>query len=210
MNASTRSVLEAVSVILTGILHLIFVEALNAKALFIAFALTAWTGYIALRVRKDRRLLGFWGFSRNNFQRTFTASSLIASAGVLVMAVTAVSRGSLPVHWHMLILFLLYPVWGVIQQFLVQALVAGNLSKGSGFSSSPWFVTVVCALLFAVVHLPDVTLAIGTLILGLAFTPIYLKWRNLWPLGLYHGWLGVFVYYWVLNRDPWTEVFGTL
>ena len=125
------------------------------------------------------------------------------------MAVIAWSRGSLLFHWHMLVLLLLYPIWGVIQQFLVQALVAGNLSKASGFSSSPWFVTVVCAVLFAVVHLPDLTLAIGTFFLGLAFTPIYLKWRNLWPLGLYHGWLGVFVYFWVLHRDPWLEVFGS-
>jgi hypothetical protein len=45
--------------------------------------------------------------------------------------------------------------------------------------------------------------------LGLAFTQIYLRWRNLWPLGIYHAWLGVFAYFWVLHRDPWLEVFGS-
>lgn len=208
MNVSTRSLLETASVIITGILHLAFVEALNAKAVFIALALIGWTGYIAMRVRKDRHLLRLWGFRRDNIRRTFIASSFISTIGMLVIAVIAMSRGSLTVHWHMLILLLLYPIWGVIQQFLVQALVAGNLSGASGFIGSRWFVTVVCAVMFALVHLPDLTLAMGTFLLGLAFTPIYLKWRNLWPLGLYHGWLGVFVYFWVLNRDPWIEVFG--
>jgi hypothetical protein len=58
------------------------------------------------------------------------------------------------------------------------------------------------------VHLPDFRLATATFVLGLALTPIYLKWRNLWPLGIYHGLLGVLFYFWVLERDPWIEVFG--
>ena len=124
------------------------------------------------------------------------------------MAGIALSHSSLSFHWHMIPLLLFYPVWGLIQQFLVQALVAGNLSGTSGVVGAPWFVTIVCAGLFAVVHLPDLVLAICTFLLGLAFTPIYLKWRNLWPLGIYHGWLGVFVYFWVLNRDPWLEMLG--
>jgi hypothetical protein len=44
------------------------------------------------------------------------------------------------------------------------------------------------------VHLPDMTLAGATLVLGAAFALIYLRWRNTWPLALYHGWLGVFFY----------------
>lgn len=68
--------------------------------------------------------------------------------------------------------------------------------------------TVTAALLFGAVHLPDLRLAAATCLLGAVFTLIYLRWRNLWPLGLYHGWLGVFFYYWVLRRDPWAEMFG--
>jgi hypothetical protein len=210
MNISTRSLLETASVIVTGILHLIFVEVFGARAVFITLALIAWTIYIVVRVRKRRELLRLWGFRRDNIKSTFIVSSFITAFGILLMASTAMSRGSLALHWHMLVLLLLYPIWGVIQQFLVQALVAGNLSRASGFIGSPWMVTIVCAVLFASVHLPDLTFAIATFLLGLAFTPIYLQWRNLWPLGLYHGWLGVFLYFWVLNRDPWIEVFGRL
>ena len=210
MKISTRSGFEIAGVILTGLLHLIFEEALNAKTAFIAFALIGWSGYIVLRVRKNRQMVGLWGFRRDNFRKTFLVSSAIGSIAMLGMAVIAIYRGSLVVHWHMLALLLLYPIWGMIQQFLVQALVAGNLSKSSGLLGSRWFVTIVCAVLFSLVHVPDPTLATGTFLIGLAFTPVYLKWRNLWPLGLYHGWLGVFVYFWVLQRDPWVEVFGRL
>jgi hypothetical protein len=53
MNLSTRSLVETGSVIVTGILHLIFVGVLNAKAVFIAVALIGWSGYIAVRVRAE-------------------------------------------------------------------------------------------------------------------------------------------------------------
>jgi len=209
MNLSTRSLVETGSVIVTGILHLIFVGVLNAKAVFIAVALIGWSGYIAVRVRNDRRLLEVWGFRCANIRSTFIISSFATAIGILAMAVIALTQKSLSFHWHMLPLLLLYPIWGVIQQFLVQALVAGNLSRSSGMIGSASFVTIVSAALFALVHMPDLKLAIGTFCLGLAFTPIYLRWRNLWPLGIYHGWLGVLAYFWVLHRDPWLEVFGS-
>ncbi len=209
MNVSTRSLFETGSVIVTGILHLILVGVLNAKVVFIAVALIGWSGYLAMRVRKDRRLLKAWGFRCDNIRSTFIISGFATAIGFLAMAVISLSRGSLSFHWHMLPLLLLYPIWGVIQRFLVQALVAGNLSRSSGMIGSAWFVTIVSAALFALVHMPDLKLAIGTFCLGLAFTPIYLRWRNLWPLGIYHGWLAVFAYFWVLHRDPWLEVFGS-
>lgn len=112
MNVSTRPLLETASVIITGILHLIFVEALNAKGVFIAFALIGWTGYIATRVRRDRRLLEVWGFRCDNIRSTFIISGLATAIGVLAMALIALSRGSLSFHWHMLPLLLLYPIWG--------------------------------------------------------------------------------------------------
>jgi uncharacterized protein len=37
---------------------------------------------------------------------------------------------------------------------------------------------------------------------------IQLKERNIYVLGLFHGWLGGFFYYMVLGRDPFLEVFG--
>jgi hypothetical protein len=56
MKLSTRSLLEKASVILTGILHLVFVLVINARAAFIALALFVWIAYIAMRVRNDTQL----------------------------------------------------------------------------------------------------------------------------------------------------------
>jgi membrane protease YdiL (CAAX protease family) len=96
-------------------------------------------------------------------------------------------------------------VWGLVQQFLVQAMVARNLLAWTTRRS---VATLVAAALFAAVHWPDGVLMGATCLLGLAFTPMYLAFRNLWPLGLYHGWLGALTYFWVLGRDPWREAFG--
>ena len=48
----------------------------------------------------------------------------------------------------------------------------------------------------------------ATFLLGLAFAPLYLRYRNVWPLGLYHGWLGTLLYYQVLGEDPFLRVMG--
>ena len=206
--STARRFFEALAVIATGVLHLVFVELLHASAAIIAMALLGWGAYIAWRVRSGTSVLQSWGFRGDNFWRSLLASSLVATTAVAAMTSIAIARGTIRLHWHMLPLFLLYPLWGIVQQFLVQALVVGNLSQVPGKISSRWVVTLVAAALFGMVHLPNLRLAAATFVLGLTFTPIFLKWRNLWPLGLYHGWLGVLFYFWVLERDPWLEVLG--
>jgi membrane protease YdiL (CAAX protease family) len=49
---------------------------------------------------------------------------------------------------------------------------------------------------------------IGNFILALFYGYVYLKVRNIWVLGLFHGWLGALFFYTVVNRDPFIEVFG--
>ena len=59
-----------------------------------------------------------------------------------------------------------------------------------------------------VAHVPEWPLVAATFGLGLCLVPIYLRYRNLWALGVAHGWLGTFFYLWILGRDPWLEAFG--
>ena len=207
---SITSLIEVAAVVLTGVLHLVLVNAFKARAVFIGLSLFGWVLYIAMRIRKEGRLIGAWGFSKENLRSALNASTIVAVAGMAVMFGLASVRGSLSISWHMVPLLLFYPIWGFIQQFLVQALVVGNLSRAHGVIGSWWMLTLISAVLFATVHLPDLALSFATLLLGFAFTPIYLRWRNLWPLGLYHGWLGVFMYFWVLKRDPWMELLSSL
>jgi membrane protease YdiL (CAAX protease family) len=48
----------------------------------------------------------------------------------------------------------------------------------------------------------------GTFALGLALAPMWLKWRNLWPMAFAHGWLGTAIYYFVMLRDPMSTYLG--
>jgi uncharacterized protein len=101
-------------------------------------------------------------------------------------------------------LFLLYPVWSFIQQFVLQALVASNLER-LGLARAA--VVPIAAALFGLAHLPDWPLAALCAVVGLAWTALYLRWRQLPLLALTHAWLGALAYYWVLQRDPWGEMF---
>jgi hypothetical protein len=205
-----RTKLEVLAVFLTAGLHLVLGRVPSLKGAFIAAALLGWASYIGLRVRRDPSLLEEWGFSRHGLARATLATSVAAAVGFIGMGAIAGAEGALRVHWHMLPLLLLYPLWGLVQQFLVQAIFVRPLCLGPRALVPPVVGTAIAAALFAAVHLPGFRLTIATGLLGLVFTPIYLRWRNLWPLGLFHGWLGVAAYFWLLQRDPWVELLAGL
>lgn len=203
---SQRQWLEIGAVALTGVGHLVFRE-LDASGAYIPLAGAAWGGYIFYRARTEPGWLRELGFSSENLGPAFRDASLLAGGALLLMAGYGAVQGTLDLHPDMLPLMALYPVWGLLQQFLVQGMVAGNLAAADGWFSSPYFITPVTASVFASVHLPNAGLTAGTFALALGYTPIYLEHRNLWPMGLYHGWLGAFYYFWVLDQNPWRELF---
>jgi hypothetical protein len=194
--------LEVGAVIGTGALHLLFLKVLGYHLLFIIAAIGGWAWYVASRSRLDPGRLRDWGFRRAGFQSAFLVTASVTAVAIGVMALMGWQRGHLRLHWHMLPLLLLYPVWGVIQQFLIQALVVANLMRDERGPRSPALPLLVSACLFASAHVPNLELMAATFLLGATFTPIYLRWRNLWPLGLCHGWAGLFFYFWVQGSDP--------
>ncbi len=197
---------EFVAVVATGILHLVF-KSIGAKGLFIALASVSWIGYIAFQVRRDRTMWESWGFRTDNLRQAFFWPSVVFVLSGMAMAWYGVMTGRVLWQSHMLFLLLLYPLWGILQQFLVQALGVNNLitlfPRHGLLLAMP-----VGVVLFAVVHFPSWRLMLATGLLACFFIPLYIRDRNLWPLGLYHGWLGTFFYLWVLGRDPWVSVFG--
>ncbi|HYT94715.1 MAG TPA: CPBP family glutamic-type intramembrane protease [Gemmataceae bacterium] len=87
-------------------------------------------------------------------------------------------------------------------------IVVTNLERVKGLCERKAVVVILGAILFGLVHVYDARLIVGTTLLELLLTPLFLKYRNVWPLGVLHGWLGGLFYLWVLNRDLWTEAFG--
>ena len=210
MNQSSYSYvskwLEVLAVMMTGILHLVF-KSFGAKGLFISLAGVSWVGYIIWRVRQDSSLWVKWGFQTKNLSAAFFWPTVIFVVGVTLMAWYGLANDRVLWQDHILFLLLLYPLWGILQQFLVQALGVANLM--ALFPKQGWMVAMpVGIVLFAIIHFPNGLLMIATGLMAGLFIPCYLRDRNLWPLGLYHGWLGTFFYLWVLGKDPWVSVFG--
>ena len=202
---SRRGWLETGAVGLTGAGHLGF-SALDQSRLFIPIATLGWGAYVIYRARTDGAFLGHVGLTSANLGGAFRDATLVALGASALMAGLGARQGPLYFGRDLLPLFLLYPIWGVVQQLLVQGMVAANLSDAPSRLGSPYVVTPVAATLFGAVHVPNWKLTAATFALGLAFTPLYFKHRNVWPLGLYHGWLGALFYVWVLDRNPWRDI----
>jgi len=196
---------EVLAVAATGALHFAFEELFRAKGIFIGTAASVWLAYALFRSRRDRAVWRAWGFRRDGLSPAAIACLVLLAAGAAAMAAIAAVRGSLRLHPHLLPLLAVYPVWGLTQHFLRQAMFARNV-RDAGLG--PAGTTALTAPLFGLVHWPDRMLMGATALLAVALTPIYLRWRNLWPLGVLHGWLGALAYFWLLERDPWAELFG--
>ncbi len=203
-------VFEMLAVLLTGAGKFIFMDWLGYKLWFILATILGWSLYVYARHRRKPGILRYWGFRGDTFRHSFLQLLPPAVVAVALFAAVGYARGTLITSWHLLPVLLLYPTWGIIQQFLVVGLVAGNLSD---FNSKPFGhtgIVFVTAVLFSAVHFPALLLVAGTFVLAIVYTVVYLQSRNLWVLGLYHGWLGGFFYFFVLGRDPWEEVFAVV
>ena len=203
-----RRILEITAVLLTGIGKLIFMDHLDLKFPFITVCILGWGAYIWMRSASVEWMMKYWGFRIDNFNKVVKIVLPFGLLAILAFFIVGLIRESIIFSWHVIPILLIYPIWGVIQQFLVIALVAGNLQDMKGITLQKPVITVLTALLFGVIHYPYNWLMVGTFILALFYGYVYLKERNLFVLGLFHGWLGGLFYYTVVNRDPFLEVFG--
>lgn len=207
--SNTRRWIEIAAVAATGLGKFLFMDVLNWKFPFIIAAILSWIIYIVIRARSVKGILSHWGFRTHNFKSVVLKILPFGIIGFLGCVVTGYFLGTINVTWHILPLLLIYPIWGVIQHFLMIALVAGNLQDMEGKKISTLSIVFITALLFAGIHYPWYWLILGTFLLALLYTFIYLKNRNLYVLGLFHGWLGALFFYTIVDRDPFLEVFGT-
>jgi len=201
---------EIIAVLLTGAGKFIFMDWLNWRAFYVVGACLFWIGFVIYRYKKDNTILEYWGFTKTNFKETFLMLLPLGIGFVGIFFLIGNYLGTININKNIIPIILLYPIWGIIQQFIVVALVAGNLRDMKNLKISNLVIIVITSLVFAIVHFPFLTLVGGTFLLALVYTAIYLKKKNLYALGLYHGWLGAFYFYTIVGRDPWAEVFGVL
>jgi uncharacterized protein len=201
---------EILAVLLTGAGKIVFMDVLQWKLAFIIVSIFVWTAYVIYRSKRTTGILSHWGFRTDNFKEVLLKILPFGIVSVVAFMAVGYFRGTINLTWHIIPILLLYPIWGVIQQFLVIALVAGNLQDLKNNKLSETVIILLTALLFGLIHYPYYWLIAGTFVLAIVYGFIYLKSRNVYVMGLFHGWLGGLFFYTVVDRDPFAEVFMKL
>ena len=140
---------------------------------------------IVLARGQTREELGFgW--------RGFVPSLWILPAAVLVTVVsTALSRhfGMIhPLYKGDFKHIAGYVLWTVYQQFLLNDYFMPRLIR---ITASERVAVMLAGVLFAAAHLPNLWLTVATLAWGTISTALFLKYRNIYGLGLAQGLLGL-------------------
>ncbi len=200
----TRELAEMGAVALTGVGHLAASRA-GVSDVFIPVVIAGWGGYVGARSLTEPGFLGELGLTGHNLGRASRDVALFSAGAALGMAAYGAANGSLHLDPTLVPLLLLYPAWGITQQTLVQ----GFLTRHLDAAGLPTLAVVpVSAAAFGSVHVPNWPLTAATTVMGGAFAPLYLRDGNVLPLGVAHGALGALFYVWVLDRDPYAEIFG--
>jgi hypothetical protein len=194
------------AVILTAAGKFVFMDYLNWRFAFAATVIVAWSVYIIFRYRNEKEILKYWGFRMDNFMLVVRKILPVGVLSVIAFFAIGFYQNTINITWHIIPILILYPIWGVIQQFLLIALMVGNMRDLKGKHLNKWAIILFSALLFSSIHYPFVSLMIGTFFLAMFYGFIYSREKNIYALGLFHGWLGGLFYYTVVGRDPFLEM----
>ncbi len=194
---------EITAVLLTGAGKFLFFEVLHLQFWFIMTASLFWLGYLLYILSNNKERVAQWGFRKEGLKESIRLILPLALIAVALIVTWGIISGRLLLSWHIFPSLLLYPLWGIAQQFMVLALIAGNLMDMESFRPPKLAIILITSILFCLVHFPNYPLMGATFLLALVYTGVYLRCRNLWPLGIVHGWLGSFFYYFVLGKDAW-------
>lgn len=193
--------------LVTAVLHLA-PKPEGTHVYFIVGACLFWIGFVFLRWRADRNVLRRWGFRFDNLQEASRIPLAFFTLCAVGFGIVGLVNETFAVPPHLALLLLLYPLWGIVQQFLVLGIVVGNLENVPQLAERRPLLVVLGAAVFGAVHAPEWLLVGGTTTLALLYVPLFLSHRNVLPLGVVHGWVGSLFYLWILGVDPWVESFG--
>lgn len=165
-------------------------------------AIAFWVTYVVLRQKADPTILQRWGFRKAGVNEATLLAGIALAAGAGFCVVYAVLAGGAVVNGNLALILLLYPAWGLIQQFLLVALLADNLMALTRERTPEFVIVMFSALVFSAIHFPETDLMVATFFLGAATTLIFFRTRNLWAIGVLHGWFASLFYFLVMGHDP--------
>src|SRR5258705_13279812 len=104
----------------------------NGRFLFIAVEIIAWVAYIIYRHKTKPGIMKYWGFRTDNFKPVLKKVLPFGLLSVIAIICAGLIQNSINITWHIIPILVLYPIWGIIQQFLLIALTAGNMHDMKG------------------------------------------------------------------------------
>ena len=209
-----------IELLVLGVLTLIFLFAFPQRAIYIDGLLAVLAlALIGLNARftKNSVWAQFPPMSdlRTRARRSYALAGAFTIPAILVFAVTGFALGyrqfgweggwARVSNWHILVTFLFYLPWALLQQFLLQFYLLGRLLTLLPASMA----VIATGMAYSFVHLPEVGVALATAPAGIFWTFLYYRDRLLLPLGLSHALLAATFYYWVYGQDllmVWQEV----
>lgn len=199
---------ELTALAITAIAKFIVMDQLRMRAVFIIATCFFWLWYGRYRYIHDKSILEYWGFKRDNFIDSWKVLLPFLLISVFLTGLYAVNNGIRVDNPHLIPILILYPVWGLIQQFIFLCIITLNLRQLKFFSENSGILYLAVPALFSIIHYPDLYLMGITFIIEIVFLITYIKWRNIWAIGLAHGSIAAFLLFYVFNRDLWKELFA--
>jgi membrane protease YdiL (CAAX protease family) len=126
---------------------------------------------------------GEWGLSPRALLPAARATTLFTVAAVLAVLAAGAAVGTLHDRTDFLGNFAALIPWGAAQQWMLQTVVFREVRR----HLPPRAAIVAAAVLFALVHAPNVFLMVMTLIGALGWGAIYSRYPNFLPLGVSHA-----------------------
>jgi hypothetical protein len=193
------SAVEALAMFALIVGDIWFVEPHRHGAWFVLAALAVASH--AARGETPARL----GFRTANLRACFVAVMpiLLIAAALAVAFGVAFGTVRAGAHGNLGLFVVYYCIWGLFQQYALNGYFVNRLTAAHGRHSRA--VPVAAAALFALAHVPNWFLTAVTFFAGWLCAHFYLKYRNLYPLGLAHGLLGTVLFLTV--PEPITQHF---
>lgn len=122
LNESKRKRNEILAVTTTGLGKFVFMDFLNWKLPFILFSISAWLLYIIYQLKKNPEVVKQWGFRLDTFWACTRLLLPFGMAAILTFFTIGYFNKTLNLSWNIIPMLILYPAWGIVQQYLVIAL----------------------------------------------------------------------------------------
>lgn len=163
-------------------------------------------GFIALTAKETKERI--WGLPAEPGSKRLRRCTLTISILTIPAVVTFLAWGMWKGHQveavNLLLGLSIYFPWALLQQTIFQFYLLGRLRV---LLPLPGFLLAVLnGFAYGLVHLPDVPVALLTIIGGIFWSYSYLRDRYIFPLAVSHALLGTTFYYAVIGRDLFHEL----